>query len=123
MMKRVYKGRIIPLIVIFFAIILPQFMMNLVGYGGGSIVQDILSMVLLGLGVLYLCLFGIFTVQFHQYERNLHPEDEHVKWKYAGIYCVIIVVAFMFAGVIVFKFSSDYNISDRKMVLLLKRID
>ena len=114
MMKRVYRGRIIPLVIFFFCIILPQFMMNVVGCGGGSIVQDILSMVLLGLGVLYLCLFGIFTVQFHQYERNLHPEDEHVKWKYAGIYCVIIVVAFMFAGAIVFKFSSDYNISDRK---------
>ena len=56
--------------VIFFAIILPQFMMNVVGCGGGSIVQDILSMVLLGLGVLYLCLFGIFTVKFHQFERK-----------------------------------------------------
>ena len=56
----------------------------------------------------------IFTVQFHQYERNLHPEDEHVKWKYTGIYCVIIIFALMFAGAIIFKFSSDYNISDRE---------
>ena len=112
MMKRVYKGRIIPLIVIFFAIILPQFAKYVVGYGEGSIVQDILSMVLLGLGVLYLCFFGIFTAQCHQFERSLHSEDEHVKWKYTGIYCVIIIFALMFAGAIVFKFSSDYNISD-----------
>lgn len=114
MMKRVYKGRIIPLIVIFFIMILPQFMMNVRGYGRGSIVQDILSMALLGLGILCLCLFGIFTVQFHQYERKLHPEDKQVKWKYAGIYCVIIVFALMFVGAIVFKFSSDYNTIDRE---------
>ena len=114
MMKRVYKGRIIPLIVIFFATILPQFAKYVVGYGEGSIVQDILSMLLLGLGALYLFLFLIFTVQCHQYERNLHPEDEQVKVKYTGIYCVIIIFALMFAGAIVFKFSSDYNISDRE---------
>lgn len=114
MMKRVYKGRITPLIVIFFAIILPQFVMNVVGYGGGSIVQDILSMTLLGLGVLYLVSFGIFTVQFHQFERMLHPEDEHVKWKYTGNYCMIIVFALVFGSAIVFRFSSDYNISDRE---------
>ncbi len=114
MMKRVYKGRIIPLIVYFFAVILPQFALNVVGYSGGNIVHDILSMVLLGFGALYLCIFGIFTAQFHQYERNLHPEDEQVKRKYAGIYCVIIVFALVFAGAIVFKFSPHYNITDRE---------
>ncbi len=114
MMKRVYRGRIVPLIVLFFAIILPQFVMNVLGYGGGSIVQDILSVTFLVLAVLYLCLFCIFTVQFHQYDKSIHPEDETVKWKYAGIYCVIIVFALVFGGAVFFKFSSDYNMKDNE---------
>ena len=39
---------------------------------------------------------------------------QKVKWKYAGIYCVIIIFTLVFAGAIVFKFSSDYNISNRE---------
>ena len=114
MMKRVYRGRIIPLVILFFCIILPQFTMNVFGYGGGSIVQDILSVTFLVLGILYLSLFCIFTVQFHKYEKKIHPEDEQVKWKYAGIYFAIIACALVFGGAVCFKFSSDYNISDRE---------
>ena len=115
MMKRVYMGRIIPLIIIFFAIILPQTLGNAIGYIGGSgIVQDIVLTVFLGLGAVYLFYLGIFTLQFHQYERKLHPESKQVKWKYAGIYCVLIATALVFAGAIVFRFSSEYSVSDRE---------
>lgn len=114
MMKRVYRGRIIPLVIFFFCIILPQFIMNVFGYGGGSIVQDILSVTFLAIGILYLSLFCIFTVRFHHYEKKIHPEDEQLKWKYAGIYFAIIVCALVFGGAVCFKFSSDYHISDRE---------
>lgn len=43
MMKRVFKGRIIPLIPLFAGVILPQLFMNTMGYGGGSEIQDIVS--------------------------------------------------------------------------------
>ena len=88
---------------------------NAIGYIGGSgIVQDIVLTVFLGLGAVYLFYLGIFTLQFHQYERKLHPESKQVKWKYAGIYCVLIATALVFAGAIVFRFSSEYSVSDRE---------
>lgn len=112
MMKRVYKGRVVPLIALFFCIILPQFTMNVFGYGGGSIVQDILSVVFLVLGILYLSLFCIFTAQFHKYEKSIHPEDETMKCKYVVIYSVLIICVLVFGSAIYFKLSSDYKISD-----------
>lgn len=104
MMKRVYKGRIIPLIALFLCVIVPQFMMNVVGYGGGGLTQDLLSVFFLAIGILYLSIFCMFTVQFYQYEKHIHPEDENMKWKYAVIYLVLIIFALAFCGGVILKF-------------------
>lgn len=67
MMKRVFRGRMVPLIVIFFGVIIPQLFVQ--SHTGGSI-----SMILTGafavLFVLYLVLFIWYGWQFLQY-RNL----------------------------------------------------
>lgn len=112
MMKRVYKGKVMPLVIIFLCIILPQFIMNTVGYGGGSIVQDVLSITFLFLGILYIVLLGSFSVQFYQYEKSVHPEDNRRKVKYCGIMASLVICAFIMVGAVCFSFSSDYTLHE-----------
>lgn len=112
MMKRVYRGRVLPLIIIFFCVILPQLMMNTTGHAGGGIVQDVLSSMLLILGFVYIILFASFSVQFYQYEKLIHPEDDKRKIKYGGIFAGLIIAACVMGAVAYSGFSSDYSIRD-----------
>lgn len=109
MMKRVYKGRVMPLIIIFLCIILPQFITNTIGYGGGSIVQDVLSVVFLVLGVLYIVILGFYSVQFYQYEKRLHPEKNYF-WKYGGIFAGLIICLTIMVGVVACSYISKYDL-------------
>lgn len=112
MMKRAYKDRVIPLLVIFFGMILPQFFINTVGYGGGRIVQEIFSVTFLVLGIIYMILLGSFSVQFYQYEKSVRPEDDCCRTKYVGIFIGFAVVALIMGAVEFFSFTSNYSISD-----------
>ena len=114
MMKRVYKGRVMPLIIIFLCIILPQFMTNSMGYGGGNPLQDVLSIMFLILGFVYMILFAFFSVQFYQYEKSIHPEDHKRKIKYYVIFAGLAVGVCIMAAVSYFSFSSDYTIRDHE---------
>ena len=111
MMKRVYRGRVIPLIVIFLCVILPQFLMNSVGH---DIAQDVLSITFLVLGILYIVLFGAFSVQFYQYEKSIRPEDKKLKGKYCGILAGLILCAFIMGTVEFYSFSSDYEVHNHE---------
>lgn len=71
MMKRVYKGRMIPLLVVFFCLIIPQLVFNILGYGGGSPAQAGLAIVFGVLFVIYLCLFLAFGLQFYRYKKKV----------------------------------------------------
>lgn len=65
MMQRVLKGRMLPLLVIFFAILLPQFFINLFNthnYFIASFVGCVLAM--------YLVIFVAFLVKYNQYKSN-----------------------------------------------------
>lgn len=103
MMKRVFNGRIFPLIILFVGIVFPQLFANIFGYGGGGKIQDILSITFLILAMLYLIIFGITTYQFCQYEKRLLPEEAGVKYKYYGI--AIFILAIAVGIVICFYFS------------------
>ena len=63
MMERVYKGRVIPLLVVFFATLLPQFVMNLSkgNYGIAAFLGAIL--------VVYLGIFVFFAVQYYKLKK------------------------------------------------------
>lgn len=67
-MKRVFRWRIIPLIIIFFCVILPQIVFC-------SIFPKAFSRIWIGayvvLGVLYLILFLHFAIQFWKYRKSL----------------------------------------------------
>lgn len=100
MMKRVFQGRMLPLLILFLGVILPQLFLNTIGYGGGSVIQDVLSYCFFVLTILYLLLFVGMTYQFYQYEKKVFPEEGKVKYKYLGIMIFIlvitVVIGFMF---------------------------
>ncbi len=66
MMKRVFKGKMIPLIVMFLCVILPQIFVQ-----NHNTHSKILYYVFVVLAVLYLILFSIFAYQFWKYKKSL----------------------------------------------------
>ena len=65
MMQRVIKGRMLPLFVIFFAILLPQFYMSL--FHSHNYVITVLIGFVLGV---YLCVFVTCLIKFQQYKSR-----------------------------------------------------
>lgn len=109
MMKRVFKGRIVPLIILFGCVILPQLFMNTLGYGGGSSLQGALSIVFLLLAVLYLAIFSVTAYQFYQYEKRLMLENTSAKYKYYGIFLLLILIVI---GIGIFFYLSKRPVYD-----------
>ncbi|MDE5984702.1 MAG: DUF2812 domain-containing protein [Eubacterium sp.] len=69
MMNRVFKGRIVPLIILFFGVILPQLFMNSpVGYRDYSKVIYIFYLVCTAI---YLIMFLSFAYQYWKYKKSL----------------------------------------------------
>lgn len=66
MMNRVFKGRFMPLIVIFCCCLLPQFFNSFSIYH-----TPVLTGLLGGLVGIYAVIFGVFAYQYHQFKRNL----------------------------------------------------
>ena len=60
MMERVYKGRLVPVLVVFFACLLPQFILNLVN--GRYVLSAIMGSLLL----VYALLFGYCAVHYYR---------------------------------------------------------
>lgn len=113
MMKRVFAGRILPLAGIFLCVILPQLYMNTVGYGRSSIVQDAFSITFLGLAVLYLALFASMAFQFYKFEKMVVPESSGVKYKYAGVFSVLMLLAVSIGAIFYFSNKSVFTIAEQ----------
>ena len=64
MMERVFKGRMIPLAVIFFAVLLPQFIMNLCNGNYG--IAILLGVIL----VLYAVIFSCFGIRYYRKKKD-----------------------------------------------------
>lgn len=66
MMRRVYKGRLLPLVVLFTLCLLPQFILNLFHFHNYGIA------ILLGFVIgLYLGCFTVFGIQYAKYKKNV----------------------------------------------------
>jgi len=65
MMERVFKGRMIPLVVIFSALLIPQFILNLTTYHNYGIAALYGSIILL-----YLLFFGGFASKYRSYKNK-----------------------------------------------------
>lgn len=66
MMERVFKGRMVPLLVLFFAVLLPQFIVNLTSLHN-YFVAAMIGMVI----ILYLVVFSACAKKYHQYVKNV----------------------------------------------------
>ena len=65
MMERVYKGRLLPLLVLFFACLLPQFIINLTG--GRYLVATFMG----GILAVYVAMFAVFAVQYYRFKNKI----------------------------------------------------
>ena len=68
MIERVFKGRMIPLFVIFFAVIIPQFFIQI---SMDSLANKVLAGVFLTMFILYFVLFVQFGMQYLQLKKRL----------------------------------------------------
>ena len=116
MMKRAYRGKIIPVILLFALVIISQLFMNTLGnaLGGysGFIAMEILSFTFLGLAILYLVIFSITAVQFCKYEKMVSGDGPGIRLKYVGVFALIVA---LIAGIGVFFWSSyrsSYEVSN-----------
>jgi len=66
MMQRVMKGRMLPLLVIFFALLLPQFVLNLFQYHHYT-VAAVIGAVL----VIYVSVFTMYFTKYNQYKNHI----------------------------------------------------
>lgn len=92
MLKRVFRGRMVTLIILFLCVILPQFCSNTVGHGSEGTPQKVFSVVFLAMAFLYMSIFAAMTCQFYQLEKRILPEKPGIKYKYAGILLVMIFI-------------------------------
>lgn len=67
-MKRVFKGHVMPLIIIFFCCIIPQLFFQ---YHLNSLSGKIFTGIFAVLGILYLLIFLVFAIQFWEYQKSL----------------------------------------------------
>lgn len=73
MMKRVFKGRMIPLIIIFLCIIIPQTISQIsLQNHDDDLLRKILTGTFITLGVIYLSMFLSFGIQFWKYRNSLN---------------------------------------------------
>lgn len=71
MMKRVYKGRLIPLIISFFGVIIPQLLMQIANYSSDEPFRVFFLALFIALFLLYLILFIQFAVQYYAYKKKV----------------------------------------------------
>ena len=65
MMERIYKGRLLPLGILFFACLLPQFFLNLLSFGNYT------ATVVLGMVIgLYIGIFAAFAIKYFRYKHR-----------------------------------------------------
>ena len=65
MMERVFKGRLLPLVTIFSACLVPQFILNLFTYQNYGVAAFIGTVI----GI-YLAIFAIYGINYMKYKRN-----------------------------------------------------
>ena len=101
MMKRVRKGRMVPLLIVLFCCIMPQFFLHTIGFGGSSPVQRGLSVVLLVFTII--CL--VFGIWFFLYERIVRKDNIFVKW--IGIVLFLLTLSVVAIGGVFMVFHKD----------------
>ena len=113
MMKRVFKGRVTPLLCIFFGCIIPQFFLQAQRFHKSAFDWGIAILYLILL-VIYLLLFIQFGIQFFSYEKKIKEPDISNRMKYGVLLVVTLVVcAFAVSGILKLWKPADsrYNLN------------
>lgn len=71
MMKRIFRGRVIPLIVIFFAVVLPNAVRGVLGLEERNPVIRGINIVMVLIFFLYLSIFVRFTVKYLAFKKKM----------------------------------------------------
>ena len=111
--KRVYTGRVMPLLIIYFCILFPQLLRTSFGVSTTSIKMDnIFANIFTVLSVIYLVMFSLFIFQWHKHEKNVHSDSKSYLAKYVVLYGLIIL-GFVSTGLIYYhSHKSTYEIKD-----------
>lgn len=88
MMKRVFKGRVWPLLILFFAIVLPQLFMQSTPSHGNTF----FAVAFLILFLLYLFIFILFGFHFFSYEKKIREPDKAFRTKYIILSIITLVL-------------------------------
>lgn len=72
MMKRSYKGRLLPLVCIFLSAVLPQFMMNAIGYEEKY--KMVLAVVFGMLGIVYIAIFIRAVIHYRKFKNKVNSK-------------------------------------------------
>lgn len=113
MMKRVLKGRIYPLLCVFFVLILPQLFM-LTTHPSSSSFQKGLAIIFLILSAMYVVIFVTFGFQYFSYEKKTREPDKAFRYKYIALCAVTLVLCVCVAFTITRLFApraSDYTVN------------
>ena len=112
MMRRVFKGRIVPLIILFLSVILPQLFLNTFRSVSESPFYGVFSLIFLCAALIYLILFMVTAVQFYSYEKMVKGDSAAPGRKLAAVITLLVLVA---AGVVTFyvlNTRSVYEVKD-----------
>ena len=128
MMKRVFRGRIYPLIILFFSVIAPQVFLNTVGNSvgiSGYVFRDFLSFIFLGLAILYLIVFTMTTIQFYQFEKRVLGTGSGIRLKYMGAFALIVAVVVGCVAFLWATYRTSYTITemDNGYVVNIKKLN
>lgn len=107
MMKRVLKGRIYPLLTIFFALIIPQLFLQ-TSSSGSSGLQKGLAIFYLIIFFIYLFMFALFGIQYFSFEKKIRKPEKSFRSKYILLSVItLILCAFVISGTMRLWRSSD----------------
>lgn len=122
MMKKVFRGRVVPLIILFAMVIIPQLFMNASNY-----VNDVFNAVMFimyaVLAIVYLILFTTTTYWFYQYEKNITGSNSGIKFKYGSFFAAIVMcfAVTISAGVMFWNLNrSIYSINETETGFVVK---
>lgn len=112
MMKRVFRGRVAPLLCIFFCSVLPQFFLQTSQFGR-SVFSRGFAITYLILLVVYLAIFILFGIQFFMYEKKVREPDKKTRIKYGGLMLAALIVC----ALVVFNIVSFWKPMDSEYSL------
>ena len=110
MMRRVFRRRLTPLVILFCLVMVPLFLMYTLR--SESPVRNFLAFEMLILIAFYLGFFTISAVQMYHYEMLAAKDDKKVKHKYIGIFSMFAAMALSMITVFCLSNSSEYEVID-----------